>query len=125
MASEPRPDGPWAVYVVAAFYGEYSDHREWLVCAYLDQAQAIDHAVKAQGYAQAVHRRVREEMQWDGFAEFDGDEGEIFTSPFDPDPPEGDWYERRRFHEAMTSSYGSTIRYEAYAVPVRSAVPDA
>ena len=41
------------VYVVEASTGEYSDHREWPLCAYEHEDEAKAHVVAAQTWARA------------------------------------------------------------------------
>lgn len=36
------------IYVVYGQCGEYSDHRDWLVCAYADRDKAEKHAFEAE-----------------------------------------------------------------------------
>jgi hypothetical protein len=40
------------IYLVQGNCGEYSDHREWVVCAYEDEAMAQAHAKKAKEWLQ-------------------------------------------------------------------------
>lgn len=48
------------IHVVYGSTGEYSDHREWYVAAYLDEIKAQEHVTKAQ-------QRGRElELEYDG-----------------------------------------------------------
>jgi hypothetical protein len=35
------------IYIVQGSTGEYSDHIEWIVCAYKDEKKAQEHVVKA------------------------------------------------------------------------------
>lgn len=40
------------IYLVQGNCGEYSDYREWVICAYRDEAMAKDHAVRAKQWLQ-------------------------------------------------------------------------
>ena len=35
------------IYIVEGSTGEYSDHRDWMLCAYRDEAAAQEHVEKA------------------------------------------------------------------------------
>lgn len=40
------------IWIVQGSTGEYSDHREWMVCAYRDEAKAEQHARAAKEWYQ-------------------------------------------------------------------------
>lgn len=58
------------VFVVQGNCGEYSDHREWIVCAYRSEAMARAHAVAAKEWKQ-------QNVSWSNY----GDDG--LKNPFD------------------------------------------
>ena len=39
------------IYVILGSWGEYSDHSEWVVGYYLDEAKAIEHVERANKYS--------------------------------------------------------------------------
>jgi hypothetical protein len=45
------------VYIVSGQTGEYSDHREWLVAAYLDESKAMTHVELANARARELDER--------------------------------------------------------------------
>ena len=62
------------VYVVEGSTGEYSDHREWPVAAYIDEDLAREHADKAKKW---YLKNWRQGMGWE-------DEDKL-NNPYDPD----------------------------------------
>jgi hypothetical protein len=58
------------IHLVRAWQGEYSDHNEWTVAAYLDEAQAKTHVVLAQAEARAM-KIAFDEWEDDPEAEYD------------------------------------------------------
>lgn len=118
-----------AVYVVAGECGQYSDHDEWIVCAYTDEEQAKKHADLARQQARADRDRYTE--TWDAVegmeipvCEFDGDSGLLFKSPWDPDPHGAkDWDEANRYHRRITAYWADGIAYNVWTTPLLSAVP--
>jgi hypothetical protein len=119
-----------AAYVIVGSTGQYSDHREWMVCAYANETDATIHAERARGAAAACHEQYR--ASWEeatdlnapGIADFEGDDGIVFTSPWDPDIDADDWSERHRFHSAVTSTTTyEAVKYEVRRVPMRAVPP--
>lgn len=53
---------PDTIYLVQGNCGEYSDHREWVVCAYRDEVMAQEHAKAAKEWRQ---ERVTHDMAWE------------------------------------------------------------
>ena len=51
------------VWLVHGDTGAYSDHCEWIVCAYLTEEEAKTHAERAQARADALKREY--ERSWD------------------------------------------------------------
>lgn len=62
------------IYVVIGECGEYSDHQDWPVCAYTDEAQAKEHVERASEYARVAW--LRQQKQWSR---------EQLPNPYDPD----------------------------------------
>ena len=67
------------VYIVIGACGEYSDHQEWPVAAYLDENTAKDHVVKA---AEAYNHVV---ATIGDYAKWPWDDERRNLNPFDPD----------------------------------------
>lgn len=83
------------VYVIRGTTGEYSDRKEWVVCAYSDEQLAKDHVLAATKWAHEEHARM-------------GTYGELErASPYDPD--------------IRIDYTGTAYRYDA--VQVREALP--
>lgn len=55
------------VWIVQGSTGEYSDHDEWVICAYRTQEQANTHAVLAAARAREIQKAADGEMvfSWD------------------------------------------------------------
>ena len=83
------------IWLVQGNCGEYSDHREWVVCAYTDETKAKKHAVEAKEWRQ---RNVTWDNYWD-----DGEPKNPFDDSFYGRHMDTDW--------------------TAYAVEVRRSVP--
>lgn len=60
------------IYLVQGNCGEYSDYREWVVCAYRSEAMAREHATKAKEWKQ-------QHVSWDMSYE----EREKLKNPYD------------------------------------------
>lgn len=114
-----------AVYVVVAAHGQYSEHSEWVVCAYrgIEAAEDhVDHATRAARLAAYLWGCV-----WDSgddlIARMVGDDGLVLRSEYDPDPQEtGWWMDSQRFHDCVTSIDGPPT-YSVWTVPLMAAVP--
>lgn len=55
------------VHIVIGSTGEYSDHKEWLVAAYLDEERAKKHVLEASAYAREVFAKYGEGNYLDWF----------------------------------------------------------
>ena len=64
------------IYIVTGHTGEYSDSRDWTVCAYRDEAHAANHAKAAQDWARANAKEFSDRY-WQ--------RGRELKNPHDPD----------------------------------------
>ena len=65
-----------SIYIVFGSTGEYSDHREWPVAAFLDESEAKEHVRRASLIAEALYKERKESNP--GFSY------EMSGSPYDP-----------------------------------------
>lgn len=87
------------IFLVQGNCGEYSDYREWVICAYHDEAKAKDHARLAKEWRE---QKITYEMPYDERAKL--------KNPYDPD----DYY-----------GVHQDTDWTAYGVEIRGALPKA
>lgn len=104
------------IYVVTGETGMYSDRCNWIVVAYESREKAEHHVVQAK--AQSEIDKARYRAYWDDKeephpADYEGDEGFLMKSPWDPDDETSDdWSVRNRYHELIMYNSTDDFRYE-------------
>lgn len=101
------------VHVVIGSTGEYSDHREWPVCAYLSEQLAREHATAAErraGELRAEHGDHDQEPDFDGCQMCENTDAQgRWHDPL--------WAELNEYDPAMRTDYSGT-RYRVMSVDV-------
>ena len=69
------------IYIVEGSTGEYSDHCEWIVCAFADKTKAEELVLKATERAKKIFAEMESDLQsvWYG-----GDRSGKYVNEFDP-----------------------------------------
>lgn len=84
------------IWIVYGSSGEYSDHREWSVCAYPTEELANQHASLAQARAADLFRRDRGRLQI----------------------PEG-----ANEYDSLMTSYDGDVEYSVFKLELREKIP--
>ena len=73
------------IWFIEGSTGEYSDHREWPVCAYTRKEDAESHVAAASAAAREISEKVRALHEGSGGWDYEAQELLIRQNQFDPD----------------------------------------